>query len=71
MEEILSRRVLEMFTVTRDGRIDEVGWPVESTWWHPALNLSDEEWDLMVYWLPRQITTEKDKKRIQKQKDSG
>ena len=60
-----------MFTIQRNGRVEEVGWPVDSIWWHPALNLCNTEWDLMVYWLPNQITSNKDKKRVQEQQDAG
>ena len=32
LQEILSHHVLEMFTIQRNGRVEEVGWPVDSIW---------------------------------------
>ena len=49
---ILTQRVLEMTSHSMPGKTDEVVYPLESIWWHPVFNLSDEEWDSLVYWLP-------------------
>ena len=49
---ILTKRVLEMSSHGMEGKVEGVTYPLESIWWHPALNLSDEEWDSLVYWLP-------------------
>ena len=68
LQEILSHRVLEMFTIQRNGQVEEVGWLVNFIWWHLALNFSNIEWDLMVYWLPQQTTVEKDKKNAYRNK---
>ena len=49
---ILTQQVLEMTSHSMPGKTDEVVYPLESIWWHPVFNLSDEEWDSLVYWLP-------------------
>ena len=30
-----------------------VGYPLESIWWHPLLNLCDREWESLVEMVPR------------------
>ena len=51
--EILAHRMMEMSMLKTERLREIVGYPLESIWWHPLLNLCDREWESLVEMVPR------------------